>query len=621
MPSVERTAYPRFRPALTRAEAEALYGPTDDELAFVRATARSDRGRLVVLVLLKGHQRLGRQPSAKRVPAHVRRYLAAELGVPADTPASARTRQARNRYARGVRAFLGVRSYSEGGAEIAASAMREAAATRSDPADLVNVAVEALVRGRVELPAYSALDRMAGRERERVHGEIYARVAGRLTAEDRARLDALLDVEPGGYLTGFTRLKAPPGPPTLKRVRERVAHLDGLVGLLETPPLIEGVPHTKVRQFAAEARALEVGDVKGLASDARRRTLLACLVHDAQVSARDDLAEMFLRRMRRTHNRAKQALDRLRERHREIEEEMLAAFADVLGEAEGDPGEDGSEAIPDEVIGRRVRRVLAAHGGAAELREKYRAVALYHAGNYLPLLWDAHRAHRSALFDLIDLLGPQPATQDRALVRALGYVAEHRAARRDHLPAEVDLGFLSLRWRAFVERRVGGETVLGRRELEVAVMSHVADALRSGDLFVPGSEAFADYREQLLPWDECEERLPAYCEAVGLPATAAGFVAGLRCQLTAAAERADDAFPDNAELTIDKAGRPTSGGWRPSPCPRGPTRSRRRSTRGSPSATCWTCSRTCRRGPGSRATSARRRGPTPSSPTPSGATS
>lgn len=555
MASVERTAYPRFRASLSGAEVEALYEPTSRELAFVRAHARTDRGRLTLLVLLKGHQRLGRLPSVHRVPSGVRLYLAGVLGLPADTPLGTRTRQARHRYRRAVHALLGVRPYPEGGAEIAEAAMRDAAVVMSDPADLINVAVEALVRDRVELPAFSALDRLAGRARERVHGDIYRLVAGRLSEGDGARLDALLDVGPDAHRTGFTRLKAPPGPPTLKRVRERVRHLGELVGLLETAPLIESVAHTKVRQFAAEARALEVGDVKGLADNAHRRALLVCFVHDAQVTARDDLAEMFLRRMRQTHNRARDALARLHERHRETEEEMLAAFADILGETDR-----AVETADDADLGRRVRRVLAAHGGANELRQKYRGVALYHAGNYLPLLWDAHRAHRSALFDLLDLLALEAATQDRALLRALDYVREHRTARRDALPDEVDLSFLSARWRAFVETRDrgnrSGEIVLGRRELEVAVLSHVADALRSGDLFVPGSEAFADYREQLLLWDECEARLPAYCDALGLPGTATAFVGALLDQLTVAAECADGAFPDNAELSIDAAGRP-----------------------------------------------------------------
>jgi hypothetical protein len=156
--SVERTAYPRFRPSLSRAEVEALYEPTGDELAFVRANARTDRGRLTLLVLLKSHQRLGRLPSTKRVPPHIRTYLAAALGLAVDTPLGARTRQARHRYRRAVHGFLGVRSYSEGGSDIAAEAMREAAAVMSDPADLVNVAVEVLIRECVELPAFSGLD-------------------------------------------------------------------------------------------------------------------------------------------------------------------------------------------------------------------------------------------------------------------------------------------------------------------------------------------------------------------------------------------------------------------------------------------------------------------------------
>lgn len=171
VPSVERTAYPRFRPALARAEVEALYGPTGDELAFVRASARSGRGRLVLLVLLKGHQRLGRLPSANRVPAHVRRYLAAELGLPVDTPASARDRQARNRYAQLVRAFLGVRSYSEGGAGIAARAMHEAAATRSDPADLTDALAALVDEGWAVTPAQVARLSPYGTARVRRFGE------------------------------------------------------------------------------------------------------------------------------------------------------------------------------------------------------------------------------------------------------------------------------------------------------------------------------------------------------------------------------------------------------------------------------------------------------------------
>ena len=60
--------------------------------------------------------------------------------------------------------------------------------------------------------------------------------------------------------------------------------------------------------------------------------------------------------------------------------------------------------------------------------------------------------------------------------------------------------------------------MLHRRHLEVYVFHYLDHGLRSGDVYVEGSEAYADYRQQLLPWSACVPRLPAYCQAVQLPA-------------------------------------------------------------------------------------------------------
>ena len=66
---------------------------------------------------------------------------------------------------------------------------------------------------------------------------------------------------------------------------------------------------------------------------------------------------------------------------------------------------------------------------------------------------------------------------------------------------------------------------LDRRALEVCVFVHLAAALQAGDVYVVGSENFADYRAQLLPWAECEPRLPAYCAALGMPERGEDFAA------------------------------------------------------------------------------------------------
>ena len=54
-----------------------------------------------------------------------------------------------------------------------------------------------------------------------------------------------------------------------------------------------------------------------------------------------------------------------------------------------------------------------------------------------------------------------------------------------------------------------------RKNFELCVFSCVMQELKSGDLCVPGSERFGDYRNQLISWQEYEAKAEAYCRQVG----------------------------------------------------------------------------------------------------------
>jgi hypothetical protein len=125
------------------------------------------------------------------------------------------------------------------------------------------------------------------------------------------------------------------------------------------------------------------------------------------------------------------------------------------------------------------------------------------------------------------------------------------------LPNAISLDFASLRWQALIRTRDQRETVLNRRHLEVCVFHYLDHGLRCGDVYVEGSEAYADYRQQLLPWAECAPRVPAYCEALQCASTASDFVAALRERLRETAQRVDATYPENTALTIiDDEGTP-----------------------------------------------------------------
>ena len=154
--------------------------------------------------------------------------------------------------------------------------------------------------------------------------------AARLTTEQLTVLDALLVKPANSATTGFNRLKQAPGPATPTTIRLWIERLDWLAGLIDPDPLLEGIAHTKLRQFAAEAAALEVGDLLDISQPGKRHTLLLALLRQARMRCRDELIEMMLRRIRRTQAAAKERLDALHDQHRGIEETLIGIFGQVL---------------------------------------------------------------------------------------------------------------------------------------------------------------------------------------------------------------------------------------------------------------------------------------------------
>jgi hypothetical protein len=91
-----------------------------------------------------------------------------------------------------------------------------------------------------------------------------------------------------------------------------------------------------------------------------------------------------------------------------------------------------------------------------------------------------------------------------------------------------------------------------RRHFEIAVFSQLLWDLKSGDLYVEGSDQYADYREQLISWEEYAEQLEMYGTQVALPTDGKAFVATLRDWLHTRIQQTDEGFPSNQDLSFEK---------------------------------------------------------------------
>ena len=192
MTSIERTAYPRFGREVSARELDGL-SPLPDEIEWARDRTRSDEHLLALVVSLKCFQRLGYFPRGEQVPdvvvAHVRDCLTLDRRTISD--AAERTVEWQREL---VRERVGAVFDPERTRIVAEGAIRAAAEVKNHPPDLINVALELLVKESLELPGFSTLDRMAAAIRAEVNTALFEGVTGRMAPLEARRLHGLLEV-------------------------------------------------------------------------------------------------------------------------------------------------------------------------------------------------------------------------------------------------------------------------------------------------------------------------------------------------------------------------------------------------------------------------------------------
>ncbi|MBI4289503.1 MAG: Tn3 family transposase, partial [Chloroflexi bacterium] len=549
MPTMQETAYPRLKSQLSPQDLAAIYTPTPDELALAERATRGAGAYLGFLLLLKTFQRLGYFVPTHSLPPALVDHLAqltqttAVRGELADYDRS----RTRIRHRNLIRQTLQVQSYSKEARHAMLVAMREAARTKEELADLINVGLEELVRQKYELPAFDTLVRGARHVRSVLYHHFYQQVDTRLSPEEKARLQTLFDPEPSSHFTPWNQLKQEPGRPTLTQLKVWLDRHAWLASYRLGSAALEDLPEAKSQHFAAEARTLDAARMLEM-EPRKRRTLAVSLLQVQSARLLDDLAEMLIKRLSALHTRGREALAAYQLRHQQRTDELIATLRDVVA-VYRTPGTTQEKWAAMEA--------LLPNQGEAILQHCQDHLA--HAGdNYLPFLGRFYNSHRATLFRLLRTLPLQATTQDTTFEEALRFLLEHEHQTGEWLVVPEDthlaLSWMPDAWRPLVLPPGHAEQTplrLHRRSFELSVFSHVVTELKSGDVCIPGSNHFSDYRDQLLSWEDYHRGIAAYGEMVGLPTEGAALVAHLKARLTTVAQQTDRAFPDNAHLHLD----------------------------------------------------------------------
>lgn len=179
-----------------------------------------------------------------------------------------------------------------------------------------------------------------------------------------------------------------------------------------------------------------------------------------QVRTRDQLVTMYLKRIGLIHRNAKQRLQDLHDQQRAMSETLIDAFADVIEQTEATNSLAQEE--KDAALGKHVRQIISANGGAEKLKMDCQMLQAYHNNNYLPLLSPNYRHDRTMPFRLMTQLRVRSTTKSQTLIQALDFIKEHQNKQGSHVPSEISIDFAGPRWQTLTQEKVDGEVMFNK---------------------------------------------------------------------------------------------------------------------------------------------------------------
>ena len=304
----------------------------------------------------------------------------------------------------------------------------------------------------------------------------------RLDEPLKARLDALLTEIVEGKVSRFVWLRQFEVGQNSADASRLLDRLEFLQEMNLSPDILAGIPPHRVTRLQRQGERYFADGLRDISSDRRLAILAVCAVAWRAALA-DAVIETHDRIVGKTWQSAKKLCDAKIADAKTAVQDTLSAFKS-LGAALLDARSDGASLDQATELACGWERLEGLVATAAELTDTMAADPLAHVGQ------GYHRFRRYAP-RMLRVLDIQAAGVSAPLLQASTLIAD------DQRPEERPVGFLrrGSKW----HRHLNAQEEDGHRLWEVAVLFHLRDAFRSGDIWVPHSRRYNDLKQALVP--------------------------------------------------------------------------------------------------------------------------
>lgn len=484
------------RAVLTARQRAALFDLPTEEMALLRhytlddediehiRTRRRPENQIGFALQLCAFRFPGRLLKAGEViPEPVSRFIAAQIGLKPDNLLQYAAREkTRREHLVSLRKMYGYKMFAGKHAKKMQRWLDQHAEAAQSSEGLVRGFVEECRRRQIILPGLSVIERHCADALVAAEQRIEARIAARLDLEMKAKLNGLLNEDADSRISRFIWLRQFEVGKNSADINRQLDRLEFLQRIGLSPAVLDDIPAHRVARLRRQGERYFTDGLRDITSDRRLAILAACVVEWAAAIA-DTVVETHDRIVGSIWREAKRICDA---RVTAAQSEIAATLAgfETLGTtlliAKGD--EVAVAGAVDASCGWDALENLVATAGSLSKTVKADALAYVEQG------YHRFKLYAPRMLATLDITGASVA---QPLLAAADVIRD-----RQDIPSR-SAPFLQPRskWRGHLR---DPETNRDRLWV-VAVLFHLREAFRSGDVWLAHSRRYSDLKQALVP--------------------------------------------------------------------------------------------------------------------------
>ncbi|UOB98625.1 hypothetical protein BTI679_60250 (plasmid) [Bacillus wiedmannii] len=426
MVSMQETAYPRLKNCPNYKELEKLFSPTSSEISWAKQKARTPFSQLGLLTMLKTFQCLNYflpiRETSSVIIEHIARKAKLDLPDPKEW-------YSYHRSGTGIRQIAMIREYRQAkifnnqAHQIMLNVMKESVLEKDEKSDIINIAIDELIKNCFELPAFSTLTKAADHVHAEAYRTLYQNISDALTIEEKQKIDQLFQSMEGSTYSDWNVVKQDPGRPTLYQLRRwiyRKKWLDERQVKFDFYQRFQ-IPPAKIERLAGEAKTLDASRMKKLEPH-KRYTLAVSLLSIQLANTIDDIGEMYIKRIASAHKKSESSLQELKKKKEKQMDGLITILRNTVlaFQSEGSIEEKFQE----------LENLIGGDPGLRVLDDCEDHLA-YAGNNYFSFIWRHLKSSRADLIKILETLKFKSTNQNKGLEQAVLFLVKHKMKKSE----------------------------------------------------------------------------------------------------------------------------------------------------------------------------------------------